>query len=164
MTSATLTAPLGRSVADAKPATWELDRSRCAVETSLALPGATIWRARLRPLAARITGSSLTANVSAKLAKASLPLTRPLFLRGTARTLRVWVEADAGEFAGELVGLRGEVAVASRSWPAEFALRRTSIGDDRILVEVVGRVLRPVRGLALTQLRVEAVGEFVRCD
>ena len=167
MTNATLTerlparAPIGT---DTAPGTWELDRNRCAVAVGLALPGATIWRARLRPLAARLTRDSLTANVAATATSASLPLTRGLFLRGTARTLRVWVEADAREFSGDLAGLQGEITVASRSWPAQFALRRTALADDRILVEVVGRVMRPPRAFALTQVHVEAVGEFVRCD
>src|SRR3954453_14450497 len=90
--------------------TWELDRARCAVGIELALPGATIWRARLRPRTAHLTqsdrgshgtgdGIGLTASLMAGPPLASLPFTRALFLRGTPRTASITVEAD-GELGG----------------------------------------------------------------
>ena len=157
MTTATLIAP-------DRSATWELDRGRCAVEVSLALPGATIWRARLRPVTARLTGDdplTLTATLSPRPTMMSLPLTRPLFLRHTARIAQLQFSAESEPaHAGRLVGT---VTLDARTWPVQLVLRRTPVGDGRLLVTVAGRVVRPLSTFPGTVFDIEAVAEFVRC-
>lgn len=146
--------------------TWDLDRSRCAVGVDLDLPGATIWRARLRPLAAHLSGTTLTANLSVRPLLASAPLTRGLFLRRIARTARIWLEAEGDLLAagpGDAVGLAGEISAGSRSWPVQIAARRTTFDDERMLLTLVGRLVTPTRTFPGTQVRFEAVAEFVRC-
>lgn len=145
--------------------TWELDRGRCAAEVSLALPGATIWRARLRPVTARLSsaeGLSLTATVSPRPIMTSVPQTRLLFLRGTARTAQLRLSAH-GEVADH-TRLLGEVVLDARAWPIQLVLRRTPIDDARELVTLAGRIVRPTRTFPGTVVDVEAVAEFVRCD
>jgi len=139
---------------------WELDRTRCAAAVQLDLPGATIWRARLRPLAARLTGTTLTANLSVRPVLASLPLTRGLFLRGVSRTARLWLEAE-GDLSGPgPVRLDGEITAGSRSWPARLWVRRTELPEDRVLLAVTGLVRTPERTFPGTRVRFEAVAEF----
>ena len=139
---------------------WELDRTRCAAAVQLDLPGATIWRARLRPLAARLTGTMLTANFSARPALASLPLTRGLFLRGVSRTARIWLEAE-GDLSGPgPVRVDGEISAGSRTWPARVWVRRTELPGERLLVTVAGIVHTPERTFPGTRMRFDAVGEF----
>jgi hypothetical protein len=149
--------------ATAPPLAWELDRTRCAVGVDLDLPGATIWRARLRPLAARLTATTLTANLSVRPALASLPLTRGLFLRGVARTARIWLEADGDLRGPGPVRLAGELSAGSRSWPAQLWVRRTELPDDRVLLTVAGSVRTPERTFPGTRVRFDAVGEFEPC-
>lgn len=139
---------------------WELDRTRCAAAVQLDLPGATIWRARLRPLAARLTGTTLTANLSVRPALASLPLTRGLFLRGVSRTARLWLEAE-GELSGPgPVRLDAEITAGARSWPAHAWVRRTELPNGRVLVALTGLVRTPERTFPGTRVRFEAVAEF----
>ena len=153
-----------RAAAHAAPSpAWELDRSRCAAGVDVDLPGATIWRARLRPLAARLTDTELTANLSVRPALASLPMTRALFLRGIPRTARIWVEAEGDLRAPGTVRVDGEISAGSRSWPARLWLRRTELSDDRVLLTVAGRVLTAERTFPGTRVRFEAVAEFRPC-
>jgi len=166
MTTAVLprhSAPAADAPAAGVATAWALDRNRCAVALDYDLPGATLWRARLRPLDARLTASSLTASLSAKPLLASLPLTRPLFLHGTPRTARIWVEA-VGDLSGPgTVTTAGEISVGSRTWPARLTVRRTGLPGRRLLVVVAGRLVTPVRSFPGTQLRFEAVAEFTPC-
>ncbi len=147
----------------AQPLTWDLDRTRCAVGVDLDLPGATIWRARLRPLAGRLSDTTLTANLSVRPALASLPMTRGLFLRGIARTARIWLEADGDLSGPDPVRVNGELSAGSRSWPAQLWIRRTELPDDRVLLTVAGRVLTAERTFPGTRVRFDAVAEFVPC-
>ena len=163
MNTATLTA------APTRTTTWELDRGRCAAEVSLALPGATIWRARLRPVTARLTGPdgpadtvTLTATLFPRPIMTSLPLSRFLFLRRTPRTTQLRLTAQ-GE-TGEPARLIGEIVLGARAWPIRLVLRRTPIDDARVLVAVAGRVVRPMTTFPGAVVDVEAVAEFVRCD
>ena len=162
MTTALLTRPAPAPVATAAAA-WELDRARSAVAVTLDLPGATVWRARLRPLAARLTDDELTANLAVRPSVASLPLTRALFLRGISRTARIWLDVT-GELRGpDPVRVTGEISVGARSWPAQLWVRHTELPGDRRLVTVTGRVLTPERTFPGTRVRFDAVAEFVPC-
>jgi len=162
MTTALLTRPVpAHAAADTR--TWELDRARCALAVTLDLPGATIWRARLRPLAARLSATELSANLSVRPALASLPLTRALFLRGVSRTARIWLDVEGDLSGPDPLRVDCEVSVGSRTWPAQLWLRRTELPGDRLLVAVAGRIVTRERTFPGTKVQFEAVGEFVPC-
>lgn len=150
--------------------TWQLDPDRCALEVNYTVLGLTVWRARLRPLELRIVlGETepevieVSGTVAARPAYASLPGTRSLFLPRAGRRGLIRVDGDAAT-SGSNARSAALVRVGARHWPADFVVRFTPAGTDRVVVAASG-VIGPRSNAPLPagETCAELAAEFVRC-
>jgi hypothetical protein len=160
--------------------TWDLDLDRCALEVTYAVLGRTGWRARLRPVEARIRfgvagrdadGGAvssqhlrLSAAVAARPAYASLPATRGWFLRNTSRRDLIRVSGTAFPDTTGVAYADARITAGATHWAAVLAVRFTPMDEDRAIVAVAGVLAgRPEALVPGALTRVEMAAEFVRC-
>jgi hypothetical protein len=161
--------------------TWNLDLERCALEVNYSMLGATVWRARLRPLEARIVladrdedGAAvagglvrISAGIAARAVYTSLPGTSGWFLPGTPCSEQITVTGNAfphDDAAGQTVYTLARVSAGDRLWRTRLTIRFALVHDERAVVAVAGTIVRGKDArVPRTAVRVEMAAEFVRC-
>lgn len=162
--------PATEPVAAAQSRAYDLAGGRCAVEAVIAPMGVAIWRARLRPLTVRLTGTAdmqtLIAHVAARPVRASLPMTTSWFMPATPRSALLTCTATLSRLdPGTEVHTEGSIRCDERTWPVDLTVRCIDVDDTRIVLAVQGAVARrddlPFPTL---RLRIDAALELVQCD
>jgi hypothetical protein len=168
----------GPRVAAPVTGTWDLDLDRCALEVNYAMFGVPLWRARLRPLEARIVLAEraedgtpvagglvrLSATVAVQPAYTSPPATRDWFLPATPRSEQIRIAGNAFPHDDGAVYTLARMSTDEDLWWTRLTVRFTLVHDERAVVAVGATIARRRDApFPRTPVRVEMAAEFVRC-